>query len=162
MMLNRDLVDSEIKEQMEEIEHIQKGISQPSLEDMVLITQLHGVVQNLLKSREKYAVQVATLEKHCEHLEQSRLFLHQVHALLNETVINLESSQGTSRLSRKEVARTSKKDVCADEENGLESSSGPADKSRSKADEGCEQGQVSAEVVRVAAELEDVCMELHW
>jgi hypothetical protein len=91
---------------MEEIDHIQREISQPSIEDLVLITQLHGVVRNLLKSREKHAVQVATLQKHCEHQEQSRLFLNQVHALLSETVKNLESSQGKNHVPWKEVART--------------------------------------------------------
>ena len=146
---------------MEEIEHIQKGISHPSIEDLVLITQLHGVVRNLLKSREKHSVQVATLQKHCEHQEQSRLFLHQVHALLSETVKNLESSQGKNHLPWKEVARTRKKDPA--DESGLEPSTGTSHRRRPVADEGSEQGEkLSAEVVRVAAELEDVCLELHW
>lgn len=159
--MRRDLVDSEIQEQMEEIEHIQKGISQPSIEDLVLVTQLHGVVRSLLKSREKHSVQVATLEKRCEHQEQSRLFLHQVYALLSETVKNLESSRVQNHLPQKEVARTHKNDFA--DESGFETRTGTADRRLPIADEGPEQGEkLSSEVVRVAAELEDVCMELHW
>jgi hypothetical protein len=76
-------------------------------------------------------------------------------------VKNLESSQGKNHLPWKEVARTRKKDPA--DESGLEPSTGTSHRRRPVADEGSEQGEkLSAEVVRVAAELEDVCMELHW
>jgi hypothetical protein len=148
---------------VEEIQHIQKGISQPSIEDLVLISQLNGVVQKLMQSREKHSVQVEVLKTTYEHLEQGHSFLHQVQALLGDCLHNLESSQGTSHTPRRDAqpscsqnlvndAKTTEK--CIDDANNTPT--------RKAGENSKGHGQLSAEVVRIAAELEDACTELHW
>jgi hypothetical protein len=163
----RNRVESQLEEQREEILHIQKGISQPSIEDMVLISQLNTVVEKLLTSREKHSVQVETFKTSRQYLEDGRSFLHQLHVLLHDCVGNLQSTRGglakgpSPLNSAKQRARDLELSIGGKsvDDQGIASEdylSGRAVQSKEAG------GEVTGEVVRVAAELEDVCMQLHW
>ena len=147
-----------MEEQKEEILHIEKGIVHPCIEDMVLIAQVHGLVEKLLDSREKQSVQMQTLQTSQQYLEDGSSFLHRVHALLQDCANNLKASQFASFSPEKVLAKDCNPEVAtraADQRGVLEDLSPRV----RKADQG---GEITADVVHVAAELEDACMELNW
>ena len=123
---------------------------------MVLIAQVHGLVEKLMASREKQTVQMETLKTSGQHLEDGSAFLQRVHALLNDCTVNLTASQGTSFSPEKNLVSHSDPHIAnkaSEEREAL----------REQRTEAVQQdGKMTAEVVRVAAELEDACMELNW
>jgi len=154
----RGHIGSQLEEQKEEILHIEKGIVHPCIEDMVLIAQVHGLVEKLLESREKQSVQMQTLQTSQQHLEDGSSFLHRIHALLQDCASNLKASQFASFSPEKAWAKDCDSQPAtrtADQLILLEDASPRV----RKADQG---GEINADVVRVAAELEDACMELNW
>ena len=145
----RKQVEAQLEEQREEMLHIQKSIVQPSIEDMVLIDQLSSMTEKLLVAREKQSVQVESNKMACEQSETSISFLQQVLAVLQDCVGNLEPGDSSSTEKRE---RPQKNIILSDEEASIK-----------KCDSQKEMGaQVASEVVQVAAEVEDTCMELHW
>jgi len=137
---------------------------QPSIEDIVLIAQLHVVVEKLLLSREKQSVKVESLCKSRQHMEEGRSFLHKIHTLLQDCAKNLESTKISSDSSLKHIARSPDRELAvssrvADDHTdaGRETSGKQTEWSREEGG-----GELTAAVVQVAAEMEDVCMKLNW
>ena len=155
----RNRVDLQLDEQRQEIMHTCKRILQPSIEDMVLIAQLNSVVEKLLISRENHSIQLENLKTSDQYLNDGRSFLQKVHVLLHDCVVNLESAQINAHSLAKHLTQSrtfsigsrSANDSTAEDENVLKQG---RDNNSS--------GEITAELVRVAAELEDVCMELNW
>jgi hypothetical protein len=147
-LFRRRRIASQLEEQKEEILHIEQGIVHPCIEDMVLIAQVHGLVEKLLVSREKQTVQVETLKTSRQHLDDGSAFLRRVHALLSDCTGNLAASLGASFPPAKPLSSPdpAERDAVQGESAGA-------------VEQG---GEMTAEVVRVAAELEDACMELNW
>lgn len=155
----RNRVDLQLDEQRQEIMHTCKRILQPSIEDMVLIAQLNSVVEKLLISRENHSIQLENLKTSDQYLNEGRSFLQKVHVLLHDCVVNLESAQVNAHSLAKyltpdrtfSIGSRSPNDSTAEDENVLKQ-----DQDNNSS------GEITAELVRVAAELEDVCMELNW
>ena len=92
-------------------------------------------------------------------MNEGRCFLQKVHVLLHDCVVNLESTQVNAHSLAKyltqdrtfSIGSRSPNDRTAEDENVLKQ-----DRDNNSS------GEITAELVRVAAELEDVCMELNW